>query len=267
MQTVGIDSRKREHTYFGLEIEKHISHEELKSALATVLKLDESQVAIYSYEDIIDNYDDVVVVVKSFEAGFKTNIEIQNRLRPDNPLAVASALSAALETPVLIEALGLAAICIMCTTDGQFSYVIVDEDIDDSLIKWSMSYPCKPHGGLSNSFINLEQYSIEDQSRTIIDKFACYLHADYSEIQVEFGILEVNGHQGQVAELFVWGIENTGERVFMDIENISFIAYTLELISVLSGGDIDTAKNLKFKITMDSLEIEKKDLDAIINRV
>jgi len=257
MQTVGIDSRKREHTEFGLDVEKYISHEELKTALTTVLKLDESKVAVYSYGDSVDNYDDVVAVVKSFETGFKTNIEIHNRFRPENPLTIVSGLSAALETPILIDAQEVAAIYIMCTTDGQFSYVKVDEDNDDTIIKWSLTYPCKPYGGLNNSHVNLEQYSIEDQSSIIIDKFAPYLHADYSEIQVEFGILEIDGYQGQVAQLFVCGINNAGQRVFLDIENISFIAYTFELISVLSGGDIAIAKNLKFKITKDSLELEQ----------
>jgi len=259
MKAIRIDSRKREYTMFSFDIEKYISLGKLKSAFATVLNLDESQVAVYSYRDIVDSYDDVVLEVRYFKKNFKTHIEIHNIQHAENPLTIASALSIELVTPILVDALGWAPIWIMCNPDGNLSYVNMNEDDsdNDAILNWLLSYPCRPFNGIGNWTIDLKQESMEFESSLLIHKFEPYLHSDYVEIHLEFWTSELPEHRGQHALLSVWGVGNSGERAFLDIEDIYSLAFKFELISVLANGNIDTAKNLKFKLSKDSLILEQ----------
>jgi len=252
-------ARKDQFISFNLSIESLCTHEVLKLSISKTLELHESQVDIYLEEETVDNFDDAVVVKVSYsEAGFRTHIEIINNVCPQYPLPILKSLSRNLQSRIIIDALDIVPIYILGAPNGRLSYVnCLDDDEDHLFLALSVQSPCSPFYRISIDQLHPKWESKESQSDNLISRFTPYIDDGFTEIHAEFRVSNIQGYEGQLCEFTVSGINTAGASVFLDVENISEIARLFESICVLSGGVEDVAKNEKFRITSDSLEMEQ----------
>lgn len=259
MNTDKIHSQRVEYENFEFNLENLYSHDELKHAIAKSLNILDSQVMVYSSNDTVDNFNGVVVKVRNYNAGFRTHVEIYNYLCPQNPLTYLRLLCIDLQARLLIESLDIVSSWILCTPDGHLSYINADESGDeDDYLTLSVATPSRPFCRVLVDQLQPETESIDSQSDQLIHEFSSYLEEDFTEVNAEFRVSNMAGHQGQLCQLIIFGVDNLGVSAFLDVKDISQIAFLLECISVLSGGLESIAKNVKFRITMNSLEMEQE---------
>ena len=259
MSTNQVNSRRSEFENFEFNIEKACSFDELKHSLAKILNLQNSQVMVCASDEVVDNFEVIVAKVRNYTAGFKTHVELYNYVNPQNPLPYLRLLCIELQTSMLIEALDIVSIWVMCSPQGRLSYVNAvetEDENEDDFLTLSAASPCRPFYGSNDTNALLQP--IDSIAIKLLDLFAPYLHSDFSEIRAQYHVLDTPGIQGQYCQLGIWGYSKKGEQIFLDLDNISGIAITLETISVLSGKPENKAINSTFKITANSVELEQE---------